>query len=160
MVEIFANARIAINIVRLSRYAFKINYHTVSWEILVDINAKYMANAFKLRNFIAVGLVVNKMMIYEWILIKFEVKIELSWFPPGQFHLNLLGSLKSKFWKIFQIWGCSRREGIRRASLPKRRSTTHDPKINTHTQNVSHMRSTTHHDIVTVFRLHMVISCT
>ena len=30
MVENLPNVRIAINIVRLSRYAFKINYHTLS----------------------------------------------------------------------------------------------------------------------------------
>jgi hypothetical protein len=62
IVEIFTNARIAIKIVRLSRYAFKINYHTDIRRHKCRIYSK--CKAFKLRNFIAVGLVVNKIMIY------------------------------------------------------------------------------------------------
>ena len=45
-----------------------------------------------------------------WILIKFEATIELSGFLPGKFPLNLLGCLKSNFWKNFQIWAWSRHD--------------------------------------------------
>ena len=108
-------------IVRLSwyeavPYAFKVNYHTDSWEIVSSgckcrTYSKY--RAVKLRNFIGLELVVNKIMIYEWSSLSVDKnwsKIELSWFLPRQFHLNLHGSLKSNFWKNFQIWACSRHD--------------------------------------------------
>ena len=119
-------------IVRLSwyeavPYAFKINYHTDSWEIVSSgckcrTYSKY--RAVKPRNFIGLELVVNEIMIYEWSFLSVDKnwsKIELSWFLPRQFHLNLLGSLKSNFWKNFQIWACSRHDTeplIRRNQYP------------------------------------------
>ena len=79
--EIFTNARFSSKnghkIAKLLRYAvvpyyaFKINYHTVSSEgyyILVGYCSYRIynkSNTVKLRNFIGLELVVNKIMIYE-----------------------------------------------------------------------------------------------
>jgi len=71
MMGIFANARMARNIARLSRYLhFKTNYHTVKC-FLTILQYRYKCRiysksiAFKLRSFIAVGPVFNKIIIYE-----------------------------------------------------------------------------------------------
>ena len=87
MIEIFANERMAIKIVKISRYAavlyaFKINYHTVSWEILSSgckyrIYSKYVA--VKLGNFIGLELVVNKIMIYEWSSMSVDKNWSKNW---------------------------------------------------------------------------------
>jgi len=59
----------AIKSVKLSRYApvlyaFKINYHPVFQKIFNRYRCS-KSKAFKLRFFIAAGLVVNKLIIYE-----------------------------------------------------------------------------------------------
>ena len=49
-------------------------------------------------------------MIYEWSFLNIDKNWSNNCFLPGKFPLNLLGSLKSNFWKKFQIWAWSRHD--------------------------------------------------
>jgi len=74
----------------------------------IDIYSKY--KAFKQRNFIAVGPVFNKIIIYEWAPLKIDKIWSKIWIIMISTWGISLGSLKSNFWKNFRIWGCSRHD--------------------------------------------------